>query len=84
MVPRQEYLSKSKTLQEQLKDLKSEIQVLKVEDRVSTLDRLHDDNIHKGDKYATLRKVTSIGIRGVRSGLKVGQKGTKWDKCGAF
>ncbi|CAG5135768.1 unnamed protein product, partial [Candidula unifasciata] len=57
---RREYLSKSKTLQDQLKDLRSEIEVLKVEDRANTLDRLHDESIQRGDsKYSTLRKVTA-------------------------
>lgn len=57
---RREYQSKSKTLQDQLQDLKSEIQVLKFDDRMSTLDRLHDDSVRDvGDKYATMQKVTS-------------------------
>lgn len=57
---RREYLSKSKTLQDQLKDLKSEIEVLKVEDKTAGLDRFHDESLQRGDsKYSTLLKVSS-------------------------
>lgn len=57
-----EYLEKSKTLQEQLKELKSEIEVLKVEEKQTHLDRLHEENVQRGDtKYQTLRKV-GVGI----------------------
>ncbi|KAK2169142.1 hypothetical protein LSH36_12g20002 [Paralvinella palmiformis] len=53
-----EYLEKSKTLQEQLKELKSEIEVLKVEEKQTHLDRLHEENVQRGDnKYQTLRKI---------------------------
>ena len=57
---RQEYLTKSKTLQDQLKELKSEIQVLKVEEAVSPLDRLHSEHAARGlgGKYDTLRRAT--------------------------
>lgn len=55
-----EYLSKSKTLQDQLKDLKTEIEVLKVDDIVNPLDKFHEESIQRGDsKYSTLRKITS-------------------------
>ncbi|KAK0045621.1 merlin [Biomphalaria pfeifferi] len=57
---KREYISKSKTLQDQLQDLRAEIEVLKVSERASTLDRLHDESIQRGDsKYSTLRKVTA-------------------------
>lgn len=55
---RVEYMEKSKNLQEQLKELKSEIEVLKVEDKQSRLDILHEENISRGEnKYSTLGKV---------------------------
>ena len=38
---RSEYLEKSKSLQEQLRTLKNEIEELKLDDRVSVLDQLH-------------------------------------------
>ncbi|KAH9525642.1 hypothetical protein Btru_001944 [Bulinus truncatus] len=57
---KREYINKSKTLQDQLRDLKAEIEVLKVSERTSTLDRLHDESIQRGDsKYSTLRKVSA-------------------------
>ncbi|GFS12702.1 ezrin/radixin/moesin [Elysia marginata] len=57
---RREYLSKSKTLQDQLKDLKTEIEVLKVEDKTAGFDRFHDESIQRGDsKYSTLLKVSA-------------------------
>ncbi len=55
---RHEYLEKSKHLQEQLKTLKSEIEELKVDDRVSVLDQLHKEQQESGDnKYSTIQKV---------------------------
>ncbi|XP_041348880.1 merlin-like [Gigantopelta aegis] len=57
---RVEYMEKSKNLQEQLKDLKTEIEVLKVEEKQTDLDRLHEESIQKGEtKYSTLRKIGS-------------------------
>ncbi|KAL3858190.1 hypothetical protein ACJMK2_012794 [Sinanodonta woodiana] len=54
---RVEYMEKSKHLQEQLRELKTEIEVLKVEEKQTDLDRLHEQNIQRGDnKYSTLRK----------------------------
>ena len=51
-------MEKSKHLQEQLKELKSEIEVLKVEEKETDLDRLHESSIQRGDsKYSTLRQV---------------------------
>ena len=52
-------MEKSKHLQEQLKELKTEIEVLKVEEKQTHLDRLHEENVQSGEnKYSTLRKVT--------------------------
>lgn len=57
---RMEYLKKSKYLQQQLRELKSEIEVLKVEDHFTSMDRIHEENVHRGDnKYSTLRKTKS-------------------------
>ena len=48
---------KSRNIQHQLRELKSEIEVLKVEERLTPLDRIHEENAHRGDdKYTTLRK----------------------------
>lgn len=58
MLFRVEYLEKSKNLQEQLKELKSEIEVLKIEDKETLLDIMHNENVTHGQtKYSTLRKV---------------------------
>lgn len=55
-----EYLQKSKHLQEQLKELKSEIQVLKVAENMTDLDRIHEENVDKGEtKYSTLKRTKS-------------------------
>ncbi|XP_074641113.1 merlin-like [Tubulanus polymorphus] len=57
---RVEYLEKSKHLQEQLKELKSEIEVLKVEEKQTNFDRFHEENVQKGDnKHSTLQKIKS-------------------------
>lgn len=57
---RVEYLEKSKHLQEQLRELRSEIEVLKVGEKQSQLDQLHDEQVRLGEtKYSTLRKVKS-------------------------
>jgi len=53
-----EYLEKSKHLQEQLKELKNEIEVLKVDEKTTSMDRIHEDNLlHGENKYSTLRKI---------------------------
>jgi merlin protein len=53
-----EYLEKSKHLQDQLRELRSEIEVLKVGEKQSELDQLHDEQVRLGEtKYSTLRKV---------------------------
>ena len=55
---KQDYLEKSKHLQEQLKTLKTEIDDLKVDERVSVLDHLHQEQQESGDnKYSTIQKV---------------------------
>ncbi|KAG1691204.1 Merlin [Nymphon striatum] len=55
---RVDYLEKSKNLQEQLKELKSEIEVLKIEDKETLMDIIHEENVAKGEtKYSTLRKI---------------------------
>ena len=59
-VCRAEYIEKSKCLQEQLKELKSEIEVLKVEDTQTPFDEIHEDSVRRGEnlnKYTTLNKV---------------------------
>ena len=56
---RLDYLEKSKLLQEQLRELRSEIEVLKVGEKQSQLDELHEEQLRLGEnKYSTLRKVT--------------------------
>ncbi|KAJ8043804.1 Merlin [Holothuria leucospilota] len=57
---RVEYLERSKHLQIQLTELKTEIEVLKVEEKQTELDRIHMDISNKGEtKYSTLSKITS-------------------------
>lgn len=57
---RVEYLEKSKHLQEQLLELKSEIEVLKVEDNITSLDHIYEDNACRGEnKYSTLKRTKS-------------------------
>jgi merlin protein len=56
-----EYLEKSKHLQDQLRELRSEIEVLKVGEKQSELDQLHDEQVRLGEtKYSTLRKVSPV------------------------
>ncbi|KYM90348.1 Merlin [Atta colombica] len=57
---RSDYLEKSKHLQEQLRELRSEIEGLKVGDKQSELDHLHEEQVRLGEnKYSTLKKVKS-------------------------
>ncbi|XP_052801439.1 merlin-like [Mya arenaria] len=60
-----EYTEKSRSLQEHLRELKSEIEVLKKEDVDNMFDRLHD--LHRQttgqDKYSTLRAASSNTTR---------------------
>jgi len=58
MFCRVDYLEKSRNLQEQLKELKCEIEVLKVEEKQSHLDSLYEQNTQRGEnKYSTLGKI---------------------------
>lgn len=51
-------MAKSKHLQDQLRDLKTEIEVLKVDEKQCELDMLHDEQVRLGEnKYSTLKKV---------------------------
>ncbi|NP_001164711.1 neurofibromin 2 [Saccoglossus kowalevskii] len=55
---RVEYMEKSKHLQAQLNDLKTEIEVLKIEEKQTHLDQLHNSMVQKGDtKFSTLKKI---------------------------
>lgn len=57
---RTEYWEKSKNLQEQLRDLRTEIEVLKVGEKQCELDQLHEEQVRLGEnKYSTLKKVKS-------------------------
>ncbi len=59
-------MEKSKNLHQQLKDLKSEIEVLKVEEKQTHLDRLHDEKLESGDnKFITLQKVETLAAAGL-------------------
>jgi len=58
-----EYLEKSKHLQEQLKELRSEIEVLKVDEKQSRMDEIHDQNVlHGSGKYTTIGRVGFLKI----------------------
>lgn len=60
---RSEYNQKSRHLQEQLSDLRGEIDSLKVDDRQTELDRIHAEHVSAGDdKYSTLRKVSPFTL----------------------
>uniref|UniRef100_A0A6Q2ZP16 FERM domain-containing protein n=1 Tax=Esox lucius TaxID=8010 RepID=A0A6Q2ZP16_ESOLU len=53
-----EYMEKSKHLQEQLNELKTEIESLKLKERETPLDILHNDNTEKGtSKHSNFKKV---------------------------
>lgn len=55
------FIEKSESIRNQLKNLKADMDVLKVEEKQTSLDRLHDENLQRGDtKYQTLQK-TSAG-----------------------
>lgn len=57
---RVEYLEKSKHLHNQLLELRSEIAVLKVGDKQTELDQLHEEQVKLGEnKYSTLKKSKS-------------------------
>lgn len=55
---RVEYMEKSKHLQEQLNELKTEIESLKLKERESHLDILHNENTERGmSKQSNFKKV---------------------------
>lgn len=55
---RVEYLEKTKQVEEQLRDLRSEMEELKVGDKATELDNIHEEQVRLGEnKYSTLRKV---------------------------
>lgn len=55
---RVEYLEKSKHLQEQLNELKTEIESLKLKERETHLDILHNENTERGtSKQSNFKKV---------------------------
>ncbi|KAI1292059.1 Merlin [Halotydeus destructor] len=57
---RMDYIEKSRHLHNQLRDLKSEIQVMKVEEKLSPMDRIYENNMIRGEtKYSTLKKTKS-------------------------
>lgn len=54
-----EYMEKSKHLQEQLNELKTEIESLKLKERETPLDILHNENTEKGtSKQSNFKKLT--------------------------
>ncbi|XP_071258592.1 NF2, moesin-ezrin-radixin like (MERLIN) tumor suppressor a isoform X1 [Salvelinus alpinus] len=54
-----EYMEKSKHLQEQLNELKTEIESLKLKERETPLDILHNENTEKGtSKHSNFKKLT--------------------------
>lgn len=57
---RVEYMEKSKHLQEQLNELKTEIESLKLKDRETPLDVIHNQNSEQGtSKHSNFKKVTT-------------------------
>ena len=58
-----EYLEKSRELQRQLSDLRTEIEGLKVAGKPDMLDRIHLESVGKGEnKFSTMQKVHSLYI----------------------
>uniref|UniRef100_A0A673YY03 NF2, moesin-ezrin-radixin like (MERLIN) tumor suppressor n=1 Tax=Salmo trutta TaxID=8032 RepID=A0A673YY03_SALTR len=56
-----EYMEKSKHLQEQLNELKTEIESLKLKERETPLDILHNENTEKGtSKHSNFKKVKEL------------------------
>ncbi|XP_047480014.1 merlin-like [Penaeus chinensis] len=61
---RVEYLERSRHLQQQLRHLKSEIEVLKVEENQTLLDAVYHEQLRAGEtKYSTLRRTRSGNTR---------------------
>ena len=53
-------MEKSKSLQSKLRGLRSEIEVLKVDEKWTVFDKLYDSQVRQGEnKYSTLHKVKS-------------------------
>lgn len=60
MPHRVEYLTKSKQVQNQLKELRSEIEQLKIGEKQSPLDKISAQQTRLGEnKYSTLKKLKS-------------------------
>uniref|UniRef100_A0A672IHY9 FERM domain-containing protein n=1 Tax=Salarias fasciatus TaxID=181472 RepID=A0A672IHY9_SALFA len=56
-----EYMEKSKHLQEQLNELKTEIESLKLKERETSLDIIHNQNTEQGtSKQSNFKKVTAL------------------------
>jgi merlin protein len=63
---RMDYVEKSRHLTEQLHQLRNEIETLKVEEKTTNFDRLHLENLQRGEnKYHTLQKIRT-GTTGSR------------------
>uniref|UniRef100_A0A8C6FHY7 NF2, moesin-ezrin-radixin like (MERLIN) tumor suppressor n=1 Tax=Moschus moschiferus TaxID=68415 RepID=A0A8C6FHY7_MOSMO len=63
-----EYMEKSKHLQEQLNELKTEIEALRLKERETALDMLHNENSDRGgggSKHNTIKKPQAQGRRPV-------------------
>ncbi|XP_037093523.1 merlin-like [Pollicipes pollicipes] len=61
---RVEYLQKSKHLQEQLKEMRTEIEVLKIGENQTLYDHIHDEQVNLGEnKYSTFRKTKEGSTR---------------------
>uniref|UniRef100_A0A674H3G7 NF2, moesin-ezrin-radixin like (MERLIN) tumor suppressor n=1 Tax=Taeniopygia guttata TaxID=59729 RepID=A0A674H3G7_TAEGU len=59
-----EYMERSKHLQEQLNELKTEIEALKLKERETALDILHNENSSRGNsKHNTIKKPQAQGRR---------------------
>lgn len=57
---RTDYVEKKNHLQNQLRDLRSEMEVLKVGEKQSEFDLIHDQQVRTGEnKYSTLKRVRS-------------------------
>ena len=67
-------MHQSRHLAEQIKELKCEIEGMKVSERETELDRLHEENVQRGqqNKYITLQKVR-VGGGGDDEGARAGR-----------
>uniref|UniRef100_A0A674IHM4 NF2, moesin-ezrin-radixin like (MERLIN) tumor suppressor n=1 Tax=Terrapene triunguis TaxID=2587831 RepID=A0A674IHM4_9SAUR len=65
-----EYMEKSKHLQEQLNELKTEIEALKLKERETALDILHNENADRGNsKHNTIKKVFTRSAKSIPAAL---------------